>query len=1296
MPKGSNCPCCNIYYTNITHLMRHMKNSSKGCSKFILTCSGCNKEFSSQEKLTQHQLKRRNQGHHKCYDKSSVVDLSSTIQMSDLNHITSSGQKISYASEQQISIQNDFCQQTIFDNNRRESTQSVNYKQAFSSASDVLNHDNFSVLPKETTKSKHGKKVTAIKSTSNIPVWNTINSKSKFKKLPKDIEGLTVFKNEYSPHFHISQRKRKLDQSAEVSEGYLDPRISHQTIHKQTQDVRNMSFFGNMHNNNMTYEVIDEGIHKSNDKTNETTRVKTNIPTDNESTNFSDVKQTRYIQEAENEFDYVFDLNLDEDLLTDSDEESNTYDDVRNIDDQYNNVVNDNQPNLVQQNVPTCGEHSQYIFDRCEFNKSHRTNLIWDETDHALFDLYNMHRKSRAPVGLFDSTIEWMRNHAHVLFNKSTCSLKRLPSRKVFVKSMYKKVYGKQNYRNVRPYTVDVSLQEYGLPPTNTTVFDFREVLIDLLSNEDIMNPNRLLFFDHEDPTKIHPPGSPIGESITSEVARHAHKRLCTEPNDVLWGCCAYNDEINFDRFGKLQLDPFSLSFLRLPVSIRNQPWAWRFFGLVHGIDSPTSETSKKLDSQTKLQVYHKVLKKIFKCFNEINLEGGIPWNLKLRNGTIKKVNLKLYLQFIIGDTKGHDAHCNRYASHAKGVKQTVRDCDVSQELCDNIDHVCHFRNVNDIKHLTKESTNMLSFHKIDNAFWDVELGDEIHGILGATLGEPLHILGQGLHIYQTVEFTKDFSTASFVTLENYVRHIVKQSDSQISKKPFPYVTAFRNGLTSVKLLTAKEKHARIFVTFIALMFPDCVKQLATSKAKRNSNNLGSYGIDRLKKWFTLQEDTLILWAWLKKEVHPAKDLYSPQWYERWITNLSDGDILPLNDDNMVDNNSPAQKKILEYMRKFNDLVGSREGNGLKIPKFHLMKHFVRNIVRHGAVGNYDGSRPEANAKEIAKTPGIRTQMHHGTISIQTANRYHEDLTILECERLYHRHCSLISDNSQGNTNYMYFNKDEDSTLFNLDDVGSNVIGDEATYISKKKGSKFEMFLVDRPTVPNVYTCQIKWLNSLPITRIDDNMLYCITNWLWVNPVGGLLTKDSKCVGFTEYTKDDYTYRCHPSFRKKNPWFDWALIKWEGFIEPVLGRILMFFDLSDCTFVEDEGNSNSLSRDIIIDNDASDATLETDTSSLDYTSEDYKKKHKLWVVVHSGVDSCIDETNYPSIYNFKSKIVRRVLMEDKKYRVLPIESIVGPAFAFMMKNIDHNRSQISEDNCAIVLDHPSTWAEKFL
>ena len=49
---------------------------------------------------------------------------------------------------------------------------------------------------------------------------------------------------------------------------------------------------------------------------------------------------------------------------------------------------------------------------------------------------------------------------------------------------------------------------------------------------------------------------------ITSDVFFNAHKRLCKkDSNDLLFPLLMYNDEICFDSYGKLKLDPFSITF---------------------------------------------------------------------------------------------------------------------------------------------------------------------------------------------------------------------------------------------------------------------------------------------------------------------------------------------------------------------------------------------------------------------------------------------------------------------------------------------------------------------------------------------------------------------------------------------------------------------------------------------------------------------------------------------------------------------------------------------------------------
>ena len=202
------------------------------------------------------------------------------------------------------------------------------------------------------------------------------------------------------------------------------------------------------------------------------------------------------------------------------------------------------------------------------------------------------------------------------------------------------------------------------------TIIDFREVLIDILSNQDIMSTSNLLFYDDNDPHKIHPRNCEIGEIITSDVFFNTHKRLCNNKSDVLFPLILYNNEINFDKYSKLKLDPFSMTFGRLPVKIRNQPNAWRYFGFIPSVKQ--FETDTHLDGRAKMNIYHKCIKELLTYIKLIQSEGGISFELTLQNGSKHNVKLMIYIQFVIGDTKGHDMLCGCMGSHHLNMKQLV------------------------------------------------------------------------------------------------------------------------------------------------------------------------------------------------------------------------------------------------------------------------------------------------------------------------------------------------------------------------------------------------------------------------------------------------------------------------------------------------------------------------------------------------------------------------------------------------------------------------------------------------
>ena len=126
---------------------------------------------------------------------------------------------------------------------------------------------------------------------------------------------------------------------------------------------------------------------------------------------------------------------------------------------------------------------------------------------------------------------------------------------------------------------------------------------------------------------------------------------------------------------------------------------------------------------------------------------GGFDWALDL-NGTKHNVTFKLAVQVIIGDCKGHDVLCGRYASHSILVKQLCRDCKVSTLDGDDPFHCCKWRKRSDIVNKTEKQMNDQSFYWIKNAFAQVDFGCRSLNITEVTPPEPLHVYKLGLCSY--------------------------------------------------------------------------------------------------------------------------------------------------------------------------------------------------------------------------------------------------------------------------------------------------------------------------------------------------------------------------------------------------------------------------------------------------------------------------------------------------------------------------------------------------------------------
>ena len=95
---------------------------------------------------------------------------------------------------------------------------------------------------------------------------------------------------------------------------------------------------------------------------------------------------------------------------------------------------------------------------------------------------------------------------------------------------------------------------------------------------------------------------------------------------------------------------------------------------------------------------------------------------------------------------------------------------------------------------------------------------------------------------------------------------------------------------------------------------------------------------------------------------------------------------------------------------------------GLKIVKFHQLLHLWWIIKLFGSLLNVDGAQGESNAIVLTKQPGLKTQMRHILLNLQTASeRFKRDI-IIKCYNSMHNVANANDNEEEGP------DSDDDST----------------------------------------------------------------------------------------------------------------------------------------------------------------------------------------------------------------------------------------------------------------------------
>ena len=911
--------------------------------------------------------------------------------------------------------------------------------------------------------------------------------------------------------------------------------------------------------------------------------------------------------------------------------------------------MNNNAVHAPIGNVDVAHDNAASLFQNYIY--TYRGHQVYTEMDKANLQLFDILERCNAPLYVFDEIQKWSYT------NVTTLSQSRPSRRDQFVKRMEEKVYGK--YAEDMQPKVDVVRLSSGRMSAITT-FSFKMGLISKLTDPDLMKPSNLLL-NLDNPFAVPDPTETYGEANTGTWNRFAHQTLCTDPHkDILVPISLFIDAVSGDKNGNHSLEPVVAVPMIFKRSIRNQAKSWFTLGYIEslkqahsGDDDNDDMESKDINSVDKVQDYHDTLSHILKELVQIQQEGGLPLSFNIAGRPISGV-AKIPIQFVIGDCKGNDILCGRYGSHGEKVKHLVRDCDILTEDADDPYHLCTPFSQLQVQSWNKRECNDMSFHHIRNAFWDVNFGGNTEGIYGSTPPEPLHVFQMGLCVYLVEEFLRDIYKRTAKVLDGVVLRTVKRHTRQ-SHRGFPILSAFRNGFDKIGTLTGKEKYARIFILYLALMNEDLIKSISEAKGIGADNP--PLGLECAKNWLKLVESTLAMGQWLKQDSYP----------KHTIDTIESGG----------NEESQSQQAIRRYLEFYKKVVNRQVGNGLCIVKFHHFLHFPRYIEKFGCIPNFDGSSPEAIAKTNTKQKFMLTQKRSSTENYQTACRYYESgVASIANGVLKGKSCATeVMDGV--NTH------DADNSS------DSNHTHETTGYVT---GSKFSLelnYIDDGGNGMNEddfeYRLDIQWTRTKATMDIDPQILHSLTMRLFFHDgQGGCLMPNSTVRGFTEFKKHGVIYRAHPSYRSGKPWNDFAMINVDGYADPVPAKIALFLDLMDSevmTKAQHRRFMNEKDPMLPIEEWSSDDSYSSSDDEDDGDDSHPYLHRGLWVVVQRASGSMIPEDQLTE-YHLESRLATRVQLEER-FRLLPIECISGPCFVVESSN-----------RLAFIVDDKSLWSEK--
>ncbi len=219
-------------------------------------------------------------------------------------------------------------------------------------------------------------------------------------------------------------------------------------------------------------------------------------------------------------------------------------------------------------------------------------------------------------------------------------------------------------------------------------------------------------------------------------------------------GLIVFKDKSYTDLHGTLALTPIVFTLTIFNRASRNNTNFWRPLGYIPNLSNGKNKADRTMTLNT-IQSKHNCLSIVFRSLREIHRNGGFTATVMER-----EVNIKVWIQFFIGDTEGNNKWLGHYPGNRKGIHHPYRDCKCEHDQLSNTNPQCVFTTLEDMQLAKRSKLNnerkgqdhfklILQYDNV-NALTDkyMPLSDDCHGPYRIMPPKLLHTLGSGLILY--------------------------------------------------------------------------------------------------------------------------------------------------------------------------------------------------------------------------------------------------------------------------------------------------------------------------------------------------------------------------------------------------------------------------------------------------------------------------------------------------------------------------------------------------------------------